>query len=109
MAKLIGIAGSLRKASFNAALLRAAVEVLPSGTELHIASIADIPLYNGDVESEQGLPPAVVQLKDQIASADGLVIVTPEYNNAMPGVLKNAIDWLTRPAQDIPRHSSRLW
>jgi NAD(P)H-dependent FMN reductase len=101
MAKIIGLAGSLRKASFNAALLRAAAELTPAGTELEIASIAGIPLYDGDLESERGIPEPVTLLKDRIARADGLLFVTPEYNSSMPGVLKNAIDWLTRPPKDI--------
>jgi len=103
MARIIGIAGSLRKGSYNAALLRAAAERAPAGMAVEIASIAGIPLYDGDLESEQGIPDRVTALKDKIAAADGLLLVTPEYNNSMPGVLKNAIDWLTRPAKDIPR------
>ena len=102
MTKLIGISGSLRKASFNTALLRAAVEVAPPGCTLEIASIAGIPLYDGDVEA-QGMPPEVLSLKEKIAQADGVLIVTPEYNGSLPGVLKNAIDWCSRPASDIPR------
>jgi chromate reductase, NAD(P)H dehydrogenase (quinone) len=101
--KIVGIAGSLRKASFNAALLRAAAELAPEGTEVEIASIAGIPLYDGDAEAEHGLPEAVTALKDRIADASGLLLVTPEYNNSIPGVFKNAIDWLSRPARDIPR------
>lgn len=103
MTTIIGIAGSLRKASFNAALLRAAAGLSPTGMNLEIASIAAIPLYDGDVESERGVPDEVTLLKDRIAAADGLLLVTPEYNNSMPGVFKNAIDWLTRPPKDIPR------
>lgn len=103
MALLIGICGSLRRDSFNLKLLRTAVELAPPGTTIEIASIRDIPLYDGDVEAEHGLPVAVQQLKDRIASADGLLIATPEYNNGMPGVVKNAIDWLSRPASDIGR------
>ncbi len=103
MARIIGIAGSLRKGSYNAALLRAAVEVAPQGFEVEVGTIAGIPLYDGDAESEHGIPEAVTALKDKIAGADGLLICTPEYNNAMPGVLKNAIDWLTRPPKDIAR------
>lgn len=96
MATIVGIAGSLRKGSWNAALLRAAAERAPAGTTVEIASIAGIPLYDGDVEAEHGLPEAVVALKDRIAAADGLLLVTPEYNNSIPGVMKNAIDWLSR-------------
>jgi chromate reductase len=103
MSTIIGVCGSLRRGSFNLMLLRAAAELVPPGTSLEIAPIRDIPLYDGDLEAEEGIPPAVQQLKDRIASADGLLIVTPEYNNSMPGVLKNAIDWLSRPAGDIPR------
>jgi len=84
-------------------LLRAAVEAVPAGSTIQIESIRDIPLYDGDVEAEQGIPQAVQQLKARIVAADGLLIVTPEYNNSMPGVLKNAIDWLSRPPADIPR------
>ena len=84
-------------------LLRTAVEAVPAGSTIQIESIRDIPLYDGDVEAEQGIPQAVQQLKARIAAADGLLIVTPEYNNSMPGVLKNAIDWLSRPPADIPR------
>ena len=103
MARIIGIAGSLRKDSFNAALLRAAGELAPAGVEVAIASIAGVPLYDGDVERERGIPDPVTELKNRIAGADGLLLATPEYNNSMPGVLKNAIDWLSRPPKDIPR------
>jgi chromate reductase len=100
--RIIGLSGSLRRQSFNTSLLQAAVEFVPDGVTLQIESIAGIPLYDGDVEA-QGMPESVVKLKDAIASCDGLLLSTPEYNNSMPGVLKNAIDWLTRPASDIPR------
>lgn len=103
MAKLIGISGSLRRASLNTALLRAAQELVPDGSELTIESIEGIPLYNADEEAEHGVPEVVSRLKDAIADADGLLIATPEYNNSMPGVLKNAIDYLSRPADDIAR------
>lgn len=102
MTTIIGLCGSLRRGSFNRMLLRAAVEVAPTGTAISDEPIRGIPLYDGDVE-RQGLPLAVQGLKDRIAEADGLLIVTPEYNHSMPGVLKNAIDWLSRPAADIPR------
>lgn len=103
MATLIGMAGSLRVGSFNAALLRAATAVMPQGSRLDTADIKGIPLYDGDTEAKQGIPPVVAALKDRIAAADGLLLATPEYNNAIPGVFKNAIDWLSRPPSDIPR------
>jgi NAD(P)H-dependent FMN reductase len=103
MTTLIGLSGSLRQASFNGALLRAAAELMPAGVELRIASIRGIPLYDGDLEAAEGIPATVQALKDGIAAADGLLFVTPEYNNSMPGVMKNAVDWLSRPAADIPR------
>jgi chromate reductase len=103
MTRIVGVAGSLRTGSFNAALLRAAAGLMPAGTSLEIATIKGIPLYDGDVEANEGIPQAVAALKDQIAAADGLLLATPEYNNGMPGVFKNAIDWLSRPPADIPR------
>jgi chromate reductase, NAD(P)H dehydrogenase (quinone) len=103
MVTLIGISGSLRKGSYNSALLRSAAALMPHGAELRIESIRDITLYDGDVEANEGIPAPVASLKDKIAAADGLLLVTPEYNNSMPGVFKNAIDWLTRPPADIPR------
>jgi len=103
MAIIIGVSGSLRANSLNAALLRAASGFAPEGTTIEIASIQGIPLYDGDLELSSGLPAPVVELKDKIAAAHGLLLVTPEYNNSIPGVLKNAIDWLSRPADDIPR------
>ncbi|ABF89996.1 NADPH-dependent FMN reductase [Myxococcus xanthus DK 1622] len=100
---IVGIAGSVRKGSYNAALLRAAIELSPPGARIESVSIRGVPLYDGDVEAERGIPEAVRELKDKIAESAGLIIVTPEYNNSIPGVLKNAIDWLSRPASDIPR------
>jgi chromate reductase, NAD(P)H dehydrogenase (quinone) len=101
--KIIGISGSLRAASLNTALLRAAAAATPPSAALEIASIKDIPLYDGDVEAAHGIPEAVARLKEQIVAVDGLLLVTPEYNNSVPGVLKNAIDWLSRPSADIAR------
>lgn len=101
--RLVGLSGSLRAASYNSALLREAQTRTPPGVELIAGSIRDIPLYDGDVERDQGLPEAVVALKDLIAGSDGLLLFTPEYNNGIPGVFKNAIDWLSRPASDIER------
>lgn len=103
MSTIIGLCGSLRRGSFNQMLLRAAVGMAPPGTAIMPESIREIPLYDGDVEDELGLPAPVQRLKDRLAEADGLLIVTPEYNNSVPGVLKNTIDWLSRPADDIAR------
>ena len=103
MTRIVGIAGSLRKASFNASLLRAAAELAPAATTVDVATIAGIPLYDGDVEAEKGIPDVVTALKDRIAAADGLLLVSPEYNSSIPGVMKNAIDWLSRPNKDIER------
>lgn len=103
MAQLVGLSGSLRKGSYNTSLLSAAAKLLPAGDTLAVHTIHGVPLYDGDAEAASGIPDAVAKLKDAIAAADGLVIATPEYNNSIPGVLKNAIDWLTRPGTDIPR------
>ncbi|MEP7008440.1 MAG: NADPH-dependent FMN reductase [Sphingomonas bacterium] len=100
--QLVGISGSLRRHSYNAGLLRAARDAMPDGADLAIHSIAGVPLYNADVEAE-GIPAAVAVLKDAVAGADGLLLVTPEYNNGVPGVFKNAIDWMSRPPADIQR------
>lgn len=103
MARIVGLAGSLRRDSFNAALLRQAAAAAPAGSRIDIHAIRGVPLYDGDVEAEQGIPDAVARLKDAVAQADGLLLVTPEYNNAIPGVFKNAIDWMSRPPQDMAR------
>ncbi|HXA14471.1 MAG TPA: NADPH-dependent FMN reductase [Opitutaceae bacterium] len=103
MTTLIGISGSLRKDSYNTALLRAAAGLMPEGATLTVKTIQGIPLYNEDDEDAHGIPPLVQELKTAIAAADGLLLVTPEYNNSIPGVFKNAIDWLTRPSADIPK------
>jgi chromate reductase, NAD(P)H dehydrogenase (quinone) len=101
--KLIGISGSLRQASYNSALLRNAAGLMPENGELVVETIRGIPLYDGDVEVNEGIPERVRELKEVIAAADGLLLVTPEYNNSIPGVFKNAIDWLSRPDSDIRR------
>jgi chromate reductase, NAD(P)H dehydrogenase (quinone) len=94
--KLLGICGSLRKGSYNRAAMRAASELLPDGLSLTIAEIADIPLYDEDVR-QAGFPPPVQRLREAIATADALLFATPEYNYSVSGVLKNAIDWASRP------------
>lgn len=97
MTRILSISGSLRKASTNTALLRAAESLAPEGTCFSTASIADIPHYNAELDVDGG-PPSVRTFKEQITAADGLLIATPEYNYGIPGVLKNAIDWASRPA-----------
>lgn len=94
----LGVAGSLRRASFNRGLIRAAVELAPVGTQVVPYELDAIPMFNADVESE-GDPAAVTEFKGAIAAADGLLIATPEYNHCVPGVLKNAIDWASRPSR----------
>ena len=103
MTRILGISGSLRAASFNTALLRAAQQVAGEGIELEAATLHGIPLYDGDAEAANGIPEAVSALKERIVASDGVLLVTPEYNNGVPGVFKNAIDWLSRPANDIAR------
>lgn len=92
----LGIAGSLRRLSFNRGLIRAAVEIAPDGITVVPYDFSDVPLFDADVEAE-GDPEPVARFKRAIAAADGLLIATPEYNHCIPGVLKNAIDWASRP------------
>lgn len=101
--ELAGFAGSLRSGSFNRRLLAHAQRVLPAGARLEILPISQIPLYDGDLEADRGIPEPVAALKEAIAAADGLLIATPEYNGSIPGVAKNAIDWVSRPPSDIAR------
>jgi chromate reductase len=101
---VLGIAGSLRAASYSRGLLRAAQELAPPGMEIRILDLAGVPLYNADVE-KQGAPAAVAELKQAIQDADCLLVATPEYNYGIPGVLKNAIDWASRPdGRSVLRH-----
>jgi chromate reductase len=95
---ILGIAGSLRRASLHRGLIRAAVEMAPAGLAVTAYDLADIPMYNGDVEA-LGDPEPVAAFKRAIAAADALLIATPEYNHCVPGMLKNAIDWASRPAR----------
>ncbi len=93
--KVLAIAGSLREQSYNRGLLRAAQALAPSGMTITIGEIADVPMYNGDDDGDNR-PATVVALAEQVAQADALLFATPEYNYSIPGVLKNAIDWLSR-------------
>lgn len=103
MTRILGISGSLRLGSYNSALMRAAQAVAPPGVEFATAALHGIPLYDGDLEARDGIPASVLALKERVVAADGVLLVSPEYNNGIPGVFKNAIDWLSRPAEDIPR------
>src|SRR5258705_1823314 len=99
--RILGFAGRLRQASFNRALLRAAVELAPPGMTLTTFDLTQVPLYNGDVEAG-GDPPGVAAFKQAIRDADAVLMVTPEYNHGVPGVMKNAVDWASRPPRDAP-------
>lgn len=96
--RILGMSGSLRRGSYNTAALRAALRLAPEGITVEAFDIAPIPLYNEDVRA-QGLPEAVSRFRDALRAADAVLIVTPEYNYSMPGVLKNAIDWASRPPE----------
>lgn len=99
--RVLAFAGSLRAASYNRMLLRAAAELAPEGMLIEIVDIGGIPLFNEDVEAA-GTPPAVEAFRTAIRDADALLIATPEYNHGVPGVLKNAIDWASRPPRQSP-------
>jgi NAD(P)H-dependent FMN reductase len=104
--RILALGGSLREASYNRALLLEAATMAPAGTELDlglVATVGRLPLYNQDIVDSDGFPPEVTALKDALRAADGLLIATPEYNLSIPGFLKNAIDWASRPATDIPQ------
>lgn len=101
--RIVGVSGSLRNGSFNTGLLRAAAQLVPDGAELSVHTVHGIPLYDADVEAAEGIPQAVTTLKDAISEADGLILASPEYNNSVSGVMKNAVDWLSRPPADISR------
>jgi chromate reductase len=96
--KVVGISGSLRKGSYNTAALRVACDLVPEGMTLDIADISAFPLYNDDVRV-QGYPAPVQAFREQLAAADAVLFVTPEYNYSTSGVLKNAIDWASRPPE----------
>jgi chromate reductase len=97
--RVLGFAGSLRKSSFNRALLRAAQAAAPAGLTIETFDLAVVPLYDGDVEAA-GDPDGVAAFKAAIRAADGVLMVTPEYNHGVPGVMKNAVDWASRPPRD---------
>jgi chromate reductase, NAD(P)H dehydrogenase (quinone) len=94
--RVVGVSGSLRKGSFNTAALRAAIELAPPGMAIETAAIGELPLYNEDVR-QAGFPSAAERLREQFRAADAILFVTPEYNYSVSGVLKNAIDWASRP------------
>ena len=103
---IVGLLGSLRKKSINAGLMRAARELAPAGVAIEVFDIAPIPFYNEDVR-EAGEPAVVAELKERVRAADAVLIASPEYNHGLPGMLKNAIDWLSRPPDTSPlRHKA---
>jgi len=99
MFNVVGFAGSLRSGSYNRALLRTAKDLAPLSLQIMICELDGIPLYNEDVEAA-GAPPSVVRLREAVRESDALLIATPEYNHGVPGVLKNTIDWLSRPPRN---------
>ncbi|MCL5122579.1 MAG: NAD(P)H-dependent oxidoreductase [Candidatus Marsarchaeota archaeon] len=98
--RILGVAGSLRKDSYNRALLGAIAGIAPDGIEVEIYELNDIPLYNQDIDTPESMPESVRDFKRRIKEADAILFVTPEYNRSIPGVLKNAIDWASRPYND---------
>jgi chromate reductase, NAD(P)H dehydrogenase (quinone) len=103
--RVLALGGSLRERSFNRALLHEAAALVPAGAELDLSVVGvvgSLPLFNQDILDRHGAPSEVTRLKDALRAADGLLIATPEYNWGVPGFLKNAIDWASRPASDIP-------
>jgi chromate reductase, NAD(P)H dehydrogenase (quinone) len=96
---VVGFAGSLRSGSYNRALLRTAKDLAPPSLQIMICELDGIPLYNDDIETA-GAPPSVVRLREAVRESDALLIATPEYNHGIPGVLKNTIDWLSRPPRN---------
>ncbi|MBG1232779.1 NADPH-dependent FMN reductase [Aestuariivirga litoralis] len=106
MTKLIGISGALRKGSTNTGLLRALKDIMPGHVEYEMATLHGIPLYDGDAERAHGKPEAAVTLSEKVKAADGIIVATPEYNGSIPGVLKNATDWMSRGGS--PFHWKRV-
>ena len=99
--RVLGFAGSLRAGSDNRALLRTAVELAPPSLVIDTFDLRQVPLYDGDVEAA-GDPPGVAAFKAALRAADGVLMVTPEYNHGVPGVMKNAVDWASRPPREAP-------
>ena len=100
--RVAGIVGSLRAASFNRRLMQAARELAPAGMRIDVVEIGDLPLYDGDLDTDAARPESVARLKRAIADADAVLIASPEYNHGVPGVLQNAIDWASRPGMKSP-------
>ena len=96
MTSILALSGSLRRASFNTALVRAAIEMAPAGIAVTTFDLRPIPFYDGDVEAD-GFPPPVAALREAVVAADGILLCSPEYNASVPALLKNAIDWASRP------------
>jgi chromate reductase len=105
--RVLGFAGSLRRKSYNRGLVRAAAKLAPDGIIVDIFDLSGIPLYNQDIE-DAGEPASVVTFKQAIAQADALLVSTPEYNHGVPGVLKNALDWASRPRVTSPLHDKSV-
>lgn len=99
---LVAVPGSLRSGSFNRALARALPELLPEGAALEVFELHDVPLYNADLDTDERRPEAVRRWKARVDGADGLILVSPEYNYGVPGVVKNALDWASRPGFRSP-------
>jgi chromate reductase len=99
--RVLGFAGSLRAKSLNRSLLRAATQLVPDSMQIEVFDLSVVPLYNGDVE-EAGEPAGVIAFKDAIRRSDAALLVTPEYNHGVPGVMKNAVDWASRPPSSAP-------
>ncbi|RSM75268.1 hypothetical protein DL991_28100 [Amycolatopsis sp. WAC 01375] len=103
--RILGISGSLRKESFNTRLLAAVRQLAPEGMTIDVFDgLGDLPLYNGDLDSREGGPAPVERWREAVREADGLLVVTPEYNSSIPGVLKNAVDWVSRPMVGAALH-----
>ncbi len=105
--RILAMSGSLRSRSYNTGLLRAAARVAPPGMDIEIFQLADIPMFDADLEQNHGFPPRVKVLRDQIAQCDAILISSPEYNYSVPAALKNAIDWASRPP-DQPMNGKPL-